>query len=268
MSTRRKPQLNHGSVEYAKVSDWLYGELHAREDNILRLVGLFKEFGDPSDPTYTGKAAGAELISEIAGLLATALTIRLDAGNKAASKIIATLKAIIKNPKLALCDTTEPEARGALAAAYQRDNEPTGTHWHDIDGEGGFEPDEKQIRIAAEKAIEVLQAEATPGRPVAYDIQYLVSRLREIFLRFNDKIARKSVLSSRKDGDFFQYENGAFFAFVEEVLEPLQRFYVSLPRGGGVLVPELSAEYITRLALDSSRSSGPPIYLHKIHCIE
>jgi hypothetical protein len=270
MSTRRKPQLNHRSVEYAKVSDWLYGELHAREGNILRLVGLFKEFGDPSDPAYSGKATGAELISEIAGLLATALTIRLDAGYKAPSKVIATLKAIIKNPKLALCDTTEPEARGALAAAYHRDNEPPGTYWFDIYCEGGFEPDEQRIRMAAEKAIEILQTQAAPGRPVAYDMQYLLPRLREIFLRFNGKIARKSVLSSHGRGDFYQREDGAFFAFVEEVLAPIRQFLAALPNGGEVLVPELSAEYIARLAVDLSTSStgAAPIYLYSAHRVE
>jgi hypothetical protein len=270
MPTRRKPQLNHKSTDYAEVSDWLHRELVGRERNILSLVGFFEEFGDPNDPTYTGKSAAAELISEITGLLATALTIRLDAGYKAPSKVIATLKAIIKNPKLALRDMTEPEARGALAAAYHRDNEPPGTYWFDIYGEGGFEPDEKRIRMAAEKAIEVLQTQAAPGRPVAYDIQYLLPRLRGIFLRFNDKIARKSVLSSHGRGDFYQREDGAFFAFVEEVLAPIRQFLAALPNGGEVLVPELSAEYIARLAVDLSTSStgAAPIYLYSAHRVE
>src|SRR5262245_24734805 len=123
MPSRRKPQLNHKGVECAKISDQLHRELLAKERDILRLVGFYKEYGEPSDTAYTGKREAAELISEITGLLATALTIRLDAGYKAPSKVIATLKAIIKDPKLALSDATEPEARGTLAAAYQRDNE-------------------------------------------------------------------------------------------------------------------------------------------------
>lgn len=134
MPSRHKPQLNHKSVGYAATSDWLHRQLLAREGEILSLVGFFNEFGDTKDPTYTGKTAAAELISEITGLLATALTIRLDAGYKAPNKVIATLKAIIKSPKLALCDTTEPEARGTLAAAYQRDDEPPGTFWFDRRG--------------------------------------------------------------------------------------------------------------------------------------
>ena len=89
MGRRRKPQLNHKSVECAKVSDWLHRELVARKENILNLVGFHREFGDPKDPTYTGRTAESELISEITGLLATALTIRLDAGYKAPRKVVA-----------------------------------------------------------------------------------------------------------------------------------------------------------------------------------
>jgi hypothetical protein len=264
---RRKPQLNHKSVDYAEVSDWLRRELVARERKILCLVGFFGEFGRPNDSTYTGASAAAELISEITGLLATALTIRLDAGYKAPSKVIATLEAIIKTPKLALRYTTEPEARGALAAAYQRDNESPGTYWFDIYGEGRFELDEKRIRLAAEMAIEILHAQAAPGRPAEYDIQYLAPRLRGIFLRFNDKIARKSVLSSHGDGNFYQHEDGDFFAFVEAVLDPLRRFYVSLLGNGNVLVPELSAEYVARLAvsLDLSKSSTGLVPIYRAH---
>jgi hypothetical protein len=270
MPARRRPQLNHKSVGYAGTSDWLHRELLSRKSNILGLVGFFKEFGDPEDPAYTGKKAAAELISEITGLLATALTIRLEAGYKAPSKVIATLKAIIKNPGLALYDTTEPEARGILAAAYQRDIEPQGANWFDIYGDGGSEPDDDRIRKAAKKAIEILRAQAMPGRPVAYDIQYLVSRLRGIFLRFNDKVARKSLPSSRGHGDFCQYEDGAFFAFVGEALAPIRQFLAALPNGGEVLVPKLSAEYIARLAVDSSKGStgAAPFNLYSPHRVE
>jgi hypothetical protein len=261
MPTRRKPQLNHESVEYSEIFGRFYRELLANEKVILLLVGFVKEYADPSDPTW--REAADQLISEIAGLLATSLMIRLDAGYKAPRKVIATLEAIIENPKLALCDRTEPEARGALAAAYQRSSEPPGTYWFDIDGESGFEPDENQIRIAAKKAIAILEAQASRGRPVAHDVQYLAPRLRAIFLRFNDKIARKSVQSSRGDDDFFQYEDGAFLAFVKEVLEPLRKFYASLPNDGEVLVPELSSEYIVRLAI-----SRTPIQVYNVRRVD
>ena len=267
MPTRRKPQLNHKSMEYSEIFERFHRELLANENVILELVGFVKEYGDPSIPTW--REAVAELISEIAGLLATALMIRLDAGYKAPRKVIATLEAIIENPKLALSDRTEPEARGALAAAYQRSSEPPETYWFDIYGESGFEPDENQICMAAKKAIALLRAEASRGRPVAYDVQHLAPRLRAIFLRFNDKIARKSVrkpVPSHGGGDHHQHEDGAFAAFVEEALEPLRNFYASLPNKGEVLVPELSSEYIVRLAM--SAKGKTPIQVYNVRRVD
>jgi hypothetical protein len=59
-----------------------------------------------------------------------------------------------ENPRLVSCDTTEPEARGAVAAAYQRADEPPGTFWFDTEGDlNGVEPDEERVRAAAERAI-------------------------------------------------------------------------------------------------------------------
>ncbi len=273
MPTRRKPQLTHQSAEYARISQRFHDELLARERVILERAGFYKEFGDPDDASYTGRNAASELICELAGLLATALTIRLDAGYKAPSRVIATLKAIIKNPKLALSDATEPEARGALAAVYQRENEPPGTFWFDIfEPEFGRDPEELRIGTAAGKAIADLQGESARGRPVVHDIKYLASKLRQIFLRFNDAVRRTTVWSSRGNGDLYRMEDGAFFAFVEEVLAPLRRFLAVLPNDGEVLVSELSAEYIARLAMTqgSSKSStgAVPIYLHNFHRVE
>ena len=151
MPTRRKPQLNHKSMEYSEIFERFHRELLANENVILELVGFVKEYGDPSIPTW--REAVAELISEIAGLLATALMIRLDAGYKAPRKVIATLEAIIENPELALSDRTEPEARGALAAAYQRSSEPPETYWFDIYGERRNARRAKELRKVADNVI-------------------------------------------------------------------------------------------------------------------
>jgi hypothetical protein len=265
MPTRRKPQLMHQSVEHAKISERFHDELLAREMIILKCAGFYKEFGNPGVATYTGEQEATQLLSELAGSLVTAATIRLDAGCKAPTRLIATLAAIRENPKLVLSDTVEPEARGALAAAYQRANERPGTFWFDIDGDSsGGESDEGRVRVAAEKAIANLKAQATRGRPIAQDAKYLAVRLREIFLRFNDRVTRKMILDSLGDGKFVQKEAGPFFAFVEEALAPLNRYLASLPRGGNAPVPELSAEYITRLAVvfPNGRSGGSPIFVH------
>ena len=255
MPTRRKPELAHRSLNYAEVFQHFHEKLLARQKVVLDRSGFFNEFGTLGEASYTGEQPAAELIVELAALLATALTIRVDAGFKAPSKVIATLEAIIRDPELALSDWTEPEARGALAALYQRADEQPGKYWFDIYGDGGFEPDQGRIRAAAEAAIVGLRAQAKQGRLIAHDVRHLALRLRQIFLRFNDKITRKSVISSRRDGKLYQSEAGSFFAFVEEVLGPLRRFLAALPNGGELLVPELSAEYIARLATAEQPSS-------------
>jgi hypothetical protein len=268
MPTRRKPQLTHRSVEYAKISERFHEELCASRDLVLDRVGFDAEFGDPDLPTYTGEKEATELLNELTGLLITAATIRLDAGYKAPSQVIATVKAICANPRLVSFDTTEPEARGVVAAAYQRADEPPGTFWFDTEAElNGVEPDEGRVRTAAERAIAKLEAEAARGRPIARDVQYLTLRLREIFLRFNDRVRRKMVLSSLGDGELQQKEAGSFFAFVEEVIAPLNRYLASLPNDADTPAPKLSAEYITRLAVKvaKGRSCGSPISVHNFN---
>jgi hypothetical protein len=269
MPTRRKALLTHRTLEHAKISKRFHKELCARQKPILEHVGFREEFGDPDLPTYTGEQAATELLSELAGLLVTAATIRLGAGYKAPSKVIATVKTIHANPRLASCDITEPEARGSVAAAYQRANEPPGTFWFDIEGDlTGVVPDEERVRAAAKRAIANLKAQAVRGRPIAQDAKYLAVRLREIFLRFNDSVTRKMVLSSLGGGKYIQKEAGLFFTFVKEVLAPLNRYLASLASNGDT-TPALSAEYMTRLVVravsTTGRSGGSPIFVHNFH---
>jgi hypothetical protein len=247
MPTRRKPQLTHQSVAHAELSKRIHQELCAKEVAVLERLGFYRKFGKPGDPSYTGKDEATEVLREITGVLVTAATIWVDAGYKAPSQLIATLNAVREMPTLILCDTLEPEARGALGAAYQRKDEPPGTFWFDIDGYG-VGPDDKRVRAAAERAIVKLQQEAAPGRRTALDVQYLTTRLREIFLRFNPTITRKSVVSSHGHGKLFQQEDGPFFLFVEGVLVPLNRYFGSLPSSTGLSTRDISAAYITRLA--------------------
>jgi hypothetical protein len=65
-------------------------------------------------------------------------------------------------------------------------------------------------------------------------------------LRFNDRITRQAVWSSRGDGDYFQQEAGPFFSFVEEVITPLQEFLAGL--GNKNSTQQLSPQYLVRLA--------------------
>src|SRR5712664_2888880 len=92
MPTRRKPLLTHRSVEHAKITERCHKELCFNQELILKLVVLYEEFGDPDLPAYTGETEATQLLSELTGLLVSAATIRLDAGYKAPSKLLATVK--------------------------------------------------------------------------------------------------------------------------------------------------------------------------------
>jgi hypothetical protein len=120
----------------------------------------------------------------------------------------------------------------------------------------------ERIEVAAKNAIIALQKEAKVGRSFMWHIHYVANKLREVYLRFNDRITRKAVLSSHGDGNYFQQEEGPFFLFVEAVLAPLNRFLADLPSDSGKPAKRLSAEYVVKRAVAASASSGLPIIVH------
>jgi hypothetical protein len=245
MPTRRKPQLNHSSVRFGDLSDRIGEELRKDQDMVLGRLGFFREFGDPEAQGYTGLHEMNELLREIAGILTTAAAIRVDAGFKAPSRLIATLDAVAEVPARAFLDTLEPEAKGALAAAYQRFLEPPGTFWMDLKVQDeNVRPPGGLVRAAASRAIATLKAQSSRGRRVEHDVHYLAFKLRVIFLRFNDCISRVMVLSSRGGGQLFLKEEGPFYLFLESVLTPLNRVLKELPSEGDILSRKMSAESI------------------------
>jgi hypothetical protein len=133
---------------------------------------------------------------------------------------------------------------GTLGQHYQRAEETPGTFWFDIDRpENAPFPDPNRVRAAASNAIASLKDEASPGRRPDKVMEFLAFRFREIFLRFNDRITRHSVQSSRetkkkstegiRETRAVQLEAGPFITFLELVLEPLNRFFQSLPKDHG-----------------------------------
>ena len=78
------------------------------------------------------KPGRASLFDEIVGILAWAAATQMDAGFKAANKLIATVNAVRRDPSVILTRNVEPEALSVIASKYQRANEPPGTYWYDI----------------------------------------------------------------------------------------------------------------------------------------
>jgi hypothetical protein len=249
MPTTRRPRLNYKSLSFEKISKRILEELRTNEPTILDTLGFYREFGDPKDENYTGSLESYEVLREIAGVLATTAVIRVDAGYQAAGKLIATLNAIVADPELAFLDTVEAEARGALAAEYQRFLEPSGIFWMDLEAQDlHLRASAELVRAAARRAIAKLELDRKPGRRIAHDVRYVASHLREIFLRFNDRISRTMVLSSRGRGQYFQKEEGPFFLFLERVLAPLNRLLEELLPESDVSSRPVSAESIVKHA--------------------
>jgi hypothetical protein len=241
MATRYKSQLNHVEFDWLLQSNRFLNELLAKEIPTLERLGFYKVYGSLEDPRFSGHVESINLMNEICGVLLVAATIQMDAGFKTPHQLIATIKAIEEDPSLVITHSIEPEALGEVARNYQRDQEAPGTFWFDIDRAGNTPlPNPNQVRAAASNAIASLKLEASPGRRPDRALEFLALRFREIFLRFNDRITRHSVQSRRAtnvagkwETKEVQLEAGPFIEFLELVLEPLNRFFLSLPKDYG-----------------------------------
>lgn len=174
-----------------------------------------------------------------------AATIKMDAGYKPANKVIATLRAIEKDPSVILSSGVEPEALARVASNYQRGDEKPGTFWFDVDRPDDVPlPDPQRVSKAASVAIERLEGLVRSGRPRDVMLDYLGDRLLACYLRFNETARRHSIAA---DGDRAQAEAGPFLEFLTTVVAPLNRFLIQLPPDYGVKV--VSAPELARCAL-------------------
>jgi hypothetical protein len=244
MPTKYKPQLDHVGFDWK--SDQFHKYLLSKETLILEKLGFYKEYGHPGPGIVHSE--GREHIRGLSGLLSSAAAIKMDAGFKAVNKLISTLEAVAKDPSLILTHDLEPEALGMLGLHYQRVDEPPGTFWFDVDRQvNDPRPEPARVSRAASMAMLSLKSEAKSGRPAEKVIEFLAVNLRTIFLRFNDSVTRHSVAS----GAVSQKEAGPFFEFLELVLAPLNRFFVSLPKHYGAA--PVSAAYVARMAAELSQ---------------
>jgi hypothetical protein len=246
MPTIQRPQLDHVSFSWREEGDLFHWELDAQRPEILERSGFNREFGDPADaPSINTEGEGAKFIMELSGILSHAAAIKMDAGHKPANKIIATLKAIEKDPSLILNSGVEPEALATVALNYQRGEEKPGTFWFDVDRSDDVPPpDPKRVSEAASVAIERLESAAHSGRPHDFMLDYLGDRLLACFLRFNQKATRHSIAT---DGDRAQAAAGPFLEFLTVVIAPLNRFLVGQPPHYGAKI--VSAPELARRAL-------------------
>jgi hypothetical protein len=84
-------------------------------------------------------------------------------------------------------------------------------------------PSEQSIVKATSAAIDDLSQGRRKGRPSKEANRIVGAGLRDVFLRYNNKITRRSETSWR-DGEFIQVEAVPFFDFVSATIVPLQKF--------------------------------------------
>jgi hypothetical protein len=217
MPTKYKPQLDQVGFDWTNDMELIRQSLIARKDLISAPVG------------FSGEDADLRLfIEDVCGALCWAAAIQMDAGFKAANKIIATLQAVEKDSSSINAGNVEPEALGMIASQYQLAGETPGTYGFDVyqDDCAQHELDLLQVSRAASRAVILMQTEVTKGPPKKLTIKLLGEKIRDLFLRYNDVATRHSIAS---DGGVAQFEAGPYFEFCETVIAALNEFFARLP---------------------------------------
>ncbi len=170
MPTKYRPSLDHVGFNWTKDLDEIRSKLLARWDCILAELHFVEKSGCIAIANSSGavslKTARDCLLDEISGIVALAAAVQMDAGFKAANKVIATVDAVRRAPSIILTHNVEPEALGVIALKYQRADEPPGTYWYDIyQDENAVAVDLQQVAYAARQASLQLRAERRKGVP-------------------------------------------------------------------------------------------------------
>jgi hypothetical protein len=227
MATKYKPVTSEPESVLSTLAKIISDLVPEHRSSILESLNFYAEHGRPGEMggkfDVQIKRAEDEVLEEIAGILTFAFARAVEAP---IGVVIATLERIKKHPSAAQNYALPGFAEWLLAAHYQRADEEKGTYYPDI---MGFAPNgspatmqiptEDSIIKAASAALEGLGRR--PGRPSSEATRIVSKGLREIFLRYNVKIARRSEISSRH-GELVQVEAGPFFGFVSAAIVPLQ----------------------------------------------
>src|SRR5262249_32070759 len=118
------PSLSYRPFQWQTATAALRSLLDTSREQILGMVGFIDEYGRPDHglvPEPIWQQEAENLISEIAGILAKAAAIIVDAGFKSAMRVAATIRAIKRDPAMLMKEgvSIEPEALGVLALAYR-----------------------------------------------------------------------------------------------------------------------------------------------------
>jgi hypothetical protein len=247
--TKHKPLISEPESVWSTPATIMSDRTRENRRAILEPLNFYREHGRPGDSN--GKfdtqirRAEDELLAEITGILTLAAA---SAAEPRTGVHISTLEWIKKHPSAAQDYALPGFAEWSLVPYYQRADEDKGTYFPDVMGfvPNNFRhpiqiPTEGSIIKAASAAIDALRRARRAGRPSSTANPVVSDGLREIFLRYNEKITRHSVTGWR-DKKFVQFEAGPFLDFVKAAILPLNRFLIERR------LPPVTAESIVRLS--------------------
>ena len=247
MPTLSKAQLIETESPWGAAFDRMYLELCRDRVPILTALGFYAEHDLPPPRENSNTIPTQDEETELRQI-ASALTVAAAASEAMPTGVlVATLQKISKNPSLFLKRELPASVEWAIACAYQRTDEPRGTHWRDVWGDqvaafpGEIEqPTDLNIANAARTALALLQEKRKAGRKHNRADRILADRLGEIFRRSGQLVRRRHEPVMRQ-GKLVYVEGGPVYDFLELVLKPL-RAYLGEQR----LVP-VTTETIVRL---------------------
>jgi hypothetical protein len=254
MPTLAKAQLTEAESPWREIWDEMYRYLCRNRGPILTILGFYAEHDFPA-PEVGSVDTPTQEEEAVLQQIATALTNAAVAAEAMTNSVlVATLKAISKNPSLFFSGQLPGAVDWIIARYYQRDDEKPATHWRDVWGdqpahfEGQVEtPTKANISRAAISAIRQLDGRR-PGRPHNPMNRMLAETLSAIFGPSGQPIVRAREPYTR-GGELAFVEVGPFYDFLNLVLYPLQR-HLSKRR----LAP-VTVDTIVRLATEEFRPS-------------
>jgi hypothetical protein len=262
MPTKYKPIISEPESVWSEPAIIIKAKVLENREVILERLNFYDEHGRVGD--FEGKfdeqiaRFETEVLDEVAGILTLPAA---EAVYPTPGVILATLEWVKKNPSAAQDHTLPGIAEWMLAPHYQRAGEAPGTYFADILGflPNNFQdalniPEQTSVVKAASAAIDGLLPGHTAGRPVSRINAVLGPKLRPLYLRYNPKITRHSVITW-KGWHYTQMEAGSYLDFVRAVTLPLDQLV--LERGLQRVSPEVIAR-LGRYPIDSIKARFVP----------
>ena len=228
MPTLAKAQLIEPESPWGAAFDQMYLELCRDRVPILTALGFYAEHDlSPADVNSDALPTKdeAEELRQIASALGFAAA---ESAYMRPGVLVATLHKVSKEPSLFFPRELPASVEWAIACAYQRADEPPGTHWRDVWGDqvaafpGEVEqPTELNIAKAARAASVFVQETRRPGRSFNRVDQILADQLGAIFRQSGEPIRRGREPIMRQNELAF-VEGGLVYDFLELVLKPLR----------------------------------------------